>query len=74
MIGTVLSIIEPVHQLVLLENFNVFFRCCQNKLYKHNINSIGFQTIYYFQGNKKVEGQPRPFYSSEISKWSEILY
>ena len=38
------------------------------------INSIGFKTIYSFQCNKKVKAQLRPFYCSEFSKLSEILY
>ena len=38
------------------------------KLYR--ISDIFFK----FQNNKKVEAQPRPFYCSEISKLSEILY
>ena len=42
--------------------------------YIYNIISIGFQAIYKFQRNKKIEAQPKPFYSSEISKSFEILH
>ena len=42
--------------LMILHSQRPSFRCC----YIHYINCIGFQR------NKKVEAQPRPFYSSEL--------
>ena len=60
--------------MVYLKDPGVGKAVLQTALSINFIKCIGFQKIYSFKRNKKVKAQPRPFYSYEMSKLSEILY